>query len=454
VTPSRGARRLRRIERAAIARTATSGGPPVQARPAILGRRLSGLSVAMILAACGTGDGASATPSAAPSLVPTTPDPDDALARLLDAYAGSGDPSTSPIQETWATVLGGELAAPAAVLAYGPGEVPGFACRDQLPADDWAGNAFYCPADASIAYDLEFIRPFHEAIGPEAAVAILAHEWGHHVQRLTGSGAFSIQAELQADCFAGVFASAEDLESGNTVGSADAVVAFYELGNEEYSATSWFSLDEHGSPYQRFAAWSLGYLGPRLGYEFCRGYDRWSPGQTVDLGPFSMVQLPGREGTLVGETYTLDDPTLGTLTVRRVSTAGLAGATVDELLASWIDADLGASLGVMEGPFHAERPDEYAFAYVAAEPDAATATYARHGIIGLQLSPADPGHALVIEVPAAGTPPVGGTPTPEHEEAALDAAMLALMAAERVCAPHHTTDGVAATHNEMCFPDL
>jgi hypothetical protein len=394
------------------------------------------------------------TPTAA---APSTPDPDDALAQLLDAYAGSGDPAASPIHQTWVSVLAaeiGEVPAPAAVLPYRPGEVPGFACRDQLPVEDWAGNAFYCPADATIAYDLEFVRPFLDAIGEPAAVAILAHEWGHHVQRLTGAGAFSIQAELQADCFAGVFASTEDLASGSPTGSADAVVAFYELGDDEYSSARWFSIDEHGSPYQRFSAWSLGYLGPRLGYEFCRGYDEWEPGQTIDLGPFSFLEFPGRAGTVVDGTYTLADPVVGELTIRRVPTADLDGSTVDELIGSWVAKEFGASLGVVEGPFHAERPDEAAFLYVAVDPDEDAGVYRRQEIIGLQLSADDPGHALVLEVVATGTPPIAGKPTAEHEQAALDAAQLALMAVERVCAPHHTTDGLLATHNEMCFPDL
>jgi predicted metalloprotease len=92
-----------------------------------------------------------------------------------------------------------------------------------------AGNAatgpFYCPADQKVYIDLSFFRLMQERfhVGGEFAQAyVIAHEVGHHVQKLVGvsdkvhdaqqrasekeGNALSVRLELQADCFAGVWA--------------------------------------------------------------------------------------------------------------------------------------------------------------------------------------------------------------------------------------------------------
>ena len=83
---------------------------------------------------------------------------------------------------------------------------------------------FYCPADRLIYFDLEFLQQLQQqfgATGDLAAQYIVAHEYGHHVQNLLGisdqvnrasaedpdrANQYSIALELQADCFAGVWA--------------------------------------------------------------------------------------------------------------------------------------------------------------------------------------------------------------------------------------------------------
>ena len=89
-----------------------------------------------------------------------------------------------------------------------------------------AVGPFYCPGDQKVYLDLSFFRDLRErfrAPGEFAQAYVIAHEVGHHVQNLIGiservrslqsragerdANALSVRVELQADCFAGVWAS-------------------------------------------------------------------------------------------------------------------------------------------------------------------------------------------------------------------------------------------------------
>jgi len=112
-----------------------------------------------------------------------------------------------------------------------------------------AMGPFYCPADHKVYLDLGFfkeLRERHDAPGDFAQAYVIAHEVGHHVQTLMGisekvqkkkrglnevqANQLTVKQELQADCFAGIWAynadrsrhllEAGDIKEGLTAASA------------------------------------------------------------------------------------------------------------------------------------------------------------------------------------------------------------------------------------------
>ncbi|MGZ8312454.1 MAG: KPN_02809 family neutral zinc metallopeptidase, partial [Allosphingosinicella sp.] len=118
--------------------------------------------------------------------------------------------------------------------------------RSGCGAAQSAMGPFYCPADQGIYLDPVFFRELaerHAAPGDFAQAYVIAHEVGHHVQTVTGTAeairraqsgmseaeanALQVRMELQADCYAGLWAARErvamepgDLEEGMTAAGA------------------------------------------------------------------------------------------------------------------------------------------------------------------------------------------------------------------------------------------
>jgi predicted metalloprotease len=112
-----------------------------------------------------------------------------------------------------------------------------------------ASGPFYCPGDQKIYIDLNFYRLMQERFkvsGEFAQAYVIAHEVGHHVQNVMGimgkvdsarrntsqpqANALSVRLELQADCFAGVWANHADrarsiLEAGDIEAALNAASA-------------------------------------------------------------------------------------------------------------------------------------------------------------------------------------------------------------------------------------
>ncbi|MEO1222014.1 MAG: neutral zinc metallopeptidase [Pseudomonadota bacterium] len=158
-------------------------------------------------------------------------------------YAQEACQAMTNLNETWEPVVrqaGIRFEQPELVL-YPPGPVSTQGCGNASSA----AGPFYCPADLGIYIETGFFDQLAQMSGTNgdfARLYVMAHEYGHHIQNLTGMSAqvrsaqaqnprqanqLLVRLELQADCYAGVWAGKNraliepgDLEEGMRAASS------------------------------------------------------------------------------------------------------------------------------------------------------------------------------------------------------------------------------------------
>jgi predicted metalloprotease len=144
--------------------------------------------------------------------------------------------------------------------------------RSGCGAAQSAMGPFYCPTDNGIYIDTDFYREMEQKLGAKGDFArayVMAHEYGHHIQTLVGlsdqvrsaqsqnssrANALQVRMELQADCYAGVWAARNkdriepgDIEEGLTAASAIGDDTLMKNAGQRVSPESF----THGSSAQR-----------------------------------------------------------------------------------------------------------------------------------------------------------------------------------------------------------
>jgi uncharacterized protein len=162
------------------------------------------------------------------------------------------------------------------------------AVRSACGSASSATGPFYCPGDQNVYIDLDFydeLRTRFGAPGDFAEAYVLAHEVGHHVQNVLGilpevnarrarvdettANALSVRTELQADCFAGIWANHTEREGILDPGDIkEALTAAAAVGDDalQRQAQGYVVPDSftHGTSKQRAEWFRRGYEEGRL----------------------------------------------------------------------------------------------------------------------------------------------------------------------------------------------
>ena len=215
--------------------------------------------------------------ASAPAQAPTAADPNDPQVDFVRAILGD----TEVVWGAYFQNMGKVYTRPKLVLFSGQvGSACGLASS--------AAGPFYCPGDQKVYIDLSFYRQLATdfgAPGDFARAYVIAHEVGHHVQNLSGitdsaaqserragrvgANQVSVRVELQADCFAGVWAHFTGqkgiLEQGDM---ESALNAAKQIGDDTLQKkTQGYVVPEsfnHGTSQQRQTWLARGYKSGKL----------------------------------------------------------------------------------------------------------------------------------------------------------------------------------------------
>src|SRR3954470_24408369 len=159
-----------------------------------------------------------------------------------------------------------------------------------------ATGPFYCPADNKVYLDLGFFQELRNRFGAPGDFAqayVIAHEFGHHVQNLLGTSdqvyraeqrnrgnanALSVRLELQADCYAGVWA-AHTAAQPDPADFQEALDAAASVGDDRLQKQAGRQVNQD--------TWTHGSSAERMRW-FQRGL---SNGSTTDCDTFSASSL-------------------------------------------------------------------------------------------------------------------------------------------------------------------
>jgi len=157
------------------------------------------------------------------------------------------------------------------------------ATRTACGVGESATGPFYCPSDERAYIDLGFYRQLAGRFGAKGDFAqayVIAHEIGHHVQKivgtsdrvhraprsqLEGANGLSVRLELQADCFAGIWAHSTAERKILDVGDVEeAIGAAQAIGDDR--------LQKQATGTVRPETWTHGSSAERVRW-FTRGYE-------------------------------------------------------------------------------------------------------------------------------------------------------------------------------------
>jgi len=221
----------------------------------------------------------SGAPTSQVAAPPAGPPADDPQTRFVRTVLAS-------TEDVWSAVF------QAGQAQYKPPRLVLF--RGATPTACGTGQAamgpFYCPGDLRVYLDMEFFDTLRQRLGAPGDFAqayVVAHEVGHHVQHLLGitekvesargaagrgqGNALSVKLELQADCFAGLWAhhsqqAKQWLEQGDL---EEALNAASQIGDDTLQRRSQGQIVPesftHGSSAQRMQWFQRGFKSGRVG---------------------------------------------------------------------------------------------------------------------------------------------------------------------------------------------